>query len=90
VATSGRKNGCQRRNAADAGFEANIAVAVMGSGPRSHGKVAVADNATLLIDGLSRALGGAKACNDARERNRVSRDERDNALPQWPLRERHA
>ena len=36
------------------------------------------------------ALGGAKTRDQARERNRVSRDERNNALPQWPLRERHA
>jgi hypothetical protein len=91
VGRDGRRNSHrQRGDAADAGFEANIAVAVVGSGPRSRGKVAVADNATLSIDGLSRALGGAKAGNDTRKRNRVSRDERHNALPQWPFRERHA
>src|SRR5215469_3340779 len=81
----------QRSHAADTGFKADRAVALVRAGCwPSLGDVAVANDATSTVNRVGRRLGGAKACNQAGERNRVSGDERDNALPKWPLRECHA
>ena len=88
----GRRNdGRQRGDAADAGFEANVAVAVVRAGCGVSLAKAVA-NYTGGSDRVGRGLRGAKAYDQAGERNRVSPGERDHVLPQrpprkWPPRE---
>jgi hypothetical protein len=47
----------------------------------------VADDHIWLGGGFSSGLRSDKTCDQSCKRDRVSGDERDNALPQWPLRE---
>ena len=77
---NGRGNDSRKgRHATNTGFEAKSAVALV-PGSRSLGKINVANNATAsAIHCLSRGLGRTEACDQTRERNRVSGDERDNA-----------
>lgn len=84
-----RKDRRQRGQAADAAFKADRAVTFVRSGRGvSPGKVAVADGGQAAVKRLSRSLarclGRPKACDQAGERDGISGDQRDNALPQWP------
>jgi hypothetical protein len=48
------------------------------------------DNVVRLRGSFGRGLRGDKTRHHACESDRVSRNERDHALPQWPLREHRA
>jgi hypothetical protein len=82
-----RHNGRQRGNAANAAIRADFAVGLIGRRCLLVGNVAVANNAGSAVSRSCYSLGRAKAGDQTRKRDR---DERDNALPQWVLRERPA
>ncbi len=86
-----RNDGRQGRHAADAAaVGANCIPCPVGRGGRLIGHNAMTNSAVGLRDRIGSRAGSAKIRNQARERNRVSRNERDNALPQWPLGDCHA
>jgi hypothetical protein len=57
---------------------------------RLIGDNAMTNNVIGLRDRISGGLGGTEIRNEASERNRVSGGQRNNALPQCPLRKPHA
>jgi len=84
----GRRNSHrQRSDAADAGFDAKVVVTVLRGRRRVSAKAAVADNHTRLGGGFGSGLRTDKTRDQSGKCHRVSGNERDNALPQWPLRE---
>lgn len=85
----GRRNS-HRSDATDAGFDAKVAVIVRRGGRRLIARAAVADDHIWLGGGSGCGLCGDKTRDQSRKRDRVSCDERDNALPQRALRERGA
>ena len=85
----GRRHcGWHRGDAANATVHTGFAVAVVGGRRRPLGGAGVADNGIGLRDGVGCCLGGAEARDQARERNRISGGERNNALLQRSLGER--
>jgi len=80
----------QRGNAANAGFDAKVAVTVLGARRRLVGRAVVADNHIRLCGRVGNGLCRVEARDQSGERNCISGRERDNALPKWPLDERHA
>jgi hypothetical protein len=79
-----------RQAAVAAAVGANCIPCPVGRGGRLIGDNTMTNSVIGLRNGIGRRARGAKIRDQAGERNRVSRDERDNALAQWPLRERHA
>ena len=71
----------QRSDAADTGFKADRAVAILGSGRCAFRPVTVANDPITAVESFDRRLGGAKAGKQACERDRVSGDKRNHALP---------
>jgi hypothetical protein len=76
-----RHDGRQRSDAADTGFKADRAVAILGSGRCAFRPVTVANDPITAVESFDRRLGGAKAGKQACERDRVSGDKRNHALP---------
>lgn len=86
-----RRNSHRRRgDATDAAFDTKIAVTVLRGRRRLAAKVAVADNQIWLGGGFGCGLRGDKTRDHSCERDCVSREERDYALPKWALHERPA
>jgi hypothetical protein len=83
-----RHCGWHRSHAASAAVHADFAVAAIGGRCRPLGGAGVADKGIGLRGGFGCRLGGAEARDQARERNRISGGERNNAPLQRSLGDR--
>jgi hypothetical protein len=86
-----RNNGRQRDNATDAAaIGADRIPCSIGRGGRLIGDNVMTNDVVGLRDGVGSRPRSAKIRNQAGERNDISGDQRNNALPQWARREPHA
>jgi hypothetical protein len=87
-----RRRYCRRhRQAADAAaIGTNCIPCSIGRGGRLIGDNAMTNNIVGLRDGVGRRARGTEIRDQAGERNGISGGQRNNALPQCPLREPHA
>jgi hypothetical protein len=84
------QGGGQRQAADAAAIGANPVIRFIALGRGLPGHIAVAKNIVRLCSSLGGGARASHAPDQARQRDRVSSDERNNALPNCPVREPHA